>query len=135
LEWAKDCSFAKAKYAVKNFWARLNQCHDPTANEHQVYLSTYNAQDFGFRYLYIVPEKSRNILISKANSQITRLSQFIHCGGSCGYPGGCNNMSPNQENLLIRVNSVPAFLTIKLWKNEPKNSDQSADMEFTIEMI
>ena len=94
----------------------------------------YNARDFGFSYFYIDRARSENIS-SKSAKEPASINQYIHCGGSCGYPGGCNNMSPDQSELKIKVSALPAEAHIKLWKNKPAGKDQAPDMTFVITMI
>ena len=133
LIWNKGNSTATVTYEVTNYWKVGKRYHYQSADTHTFELIAYNARDLGFNYLYIVPDKSKNILSSSGG--LVLLGQYIHCGGSCGYPGGCNNMSPEQRELQIKVDQTPATLYMKLWKNKPSGSEQAADMIFVIEMI
>ncbi|MBU1853273.1 MAG: hypothetical protein KJ957_04450 [Candidatus Omnitrophica bacterium] len=60
---------------------------------------------------------------------------MIHCGGSCGYPGGCNNVSPEALDFRVKVNELPANIHVKLWRNEPENVNQKPDMLFMLDLI
>jgi hypothetical protein len=94
-------------------------------------LVAYNARDLGYNFLYAVPEKSENVSLP---AHPARILQFIHTGGSCGYPGDCNNMSPYQAGLEFHIDSLPALAYIKLWKSRPVDAAAAADMVFVIEM-
>lgn len=135
LIWYKDRSLGKVKYNLSNFWSKQQKYHDPTVSEHKLVLIAYNARDLGFNYLYVDSKKSKNIPSCGTSNQAMLIKYFIHCGGSCGYPGGCNNMSPNDPDFQVKVYSVPALLYIKLWRNKPVDINQMADMVFVIEMI
>lgn len=95
-------------------------------------LMAYNARDFGYGYLQIHTAKSSNI--AKPASNPTAITQYFHCGGSCGMPGGCNNMSPKIPELEdIQITKLPARCAIKLWKQQPSSSTQAADFTFYID--
>ncbi|MDD2689338.1 MAG: hypothetical protein PHT41_04230 [Candidatus Omnitrophica bacterium] len=132
LKWDVVQATATVKYDVSTFWDRARQYHFPEAQDHSLELIGYNAEDFGFKYLYIEAAKSRNVSVA-AGSNVVQLKQFIHCGPSCGYPGGCNNMSPYQPELRITANT-PATLYLKLWRKMPSSYTQQPDMNFIIEM-
>jgi hypothetical protein len=132
LAWNTDRSFAQVTYDVSTFWSQLKQYNYPDPERHKFTLIAYNARDFGFNYLYVVPDSSSNIA-GAARAPVS-IRQLIHCGGSCGYPGGCNNMSPAQQELEIKVSGLPARVYLKLWKQEPSAVTQVADMIFVIDM-
>lgn len=132
LRWDISRAQATVKYDVTTFWNRASQYHFPEAQDHNLELIGYNAEDFGLKYLYVDAAKSSNVS-SAAGGNIVQLKQFIHCGPSCGYPGGCNNMSPYQPELRVQVNT-PGTLHIKLWKKMPSTPSQQPDMTFIIEM-
>jgi hypothetical protein len=96
-------------------------------------LIAYNARDLGYQFLYVVPEQSHNIMTRFASPVAVEIRQFLHCGGSCGYPGGCNNMSPyvsELDNLYLR--GLPARAWILLWKKRPDHVRVPPDMTFII---
>lgn len=131
LLWQLDDTFARVRYDIKSYWRMAKRYYD-NKYLYDFELVAYNARDLGFQYMYIVPEKSKNVTYRSA---LVELKQFIHCGGSCGYPGGCNNHSPHQAELDIKIQGVPASLFIKLWRRKPRSHSQKADMVFVIEMI
>ena len=133
LEW-EGRSKATATFEVGEFWDLQAKYHYDDAGKNEFDLIAYNARDFGFNYLYIGKNESHNAVLND-NKEPIQIRQFIHCGGSCGYPGGCNNMSPYQPELTVSVSSLPATLYIKLWRNKPVTTDSDADMIFIIEII
>ncbi len=98
-------------------------------------LVAYNARDFGFNYIWLEEKESNNIENTAHPTEPTQITQMIHCGGTCHYPGGCNNMSPSIPSIdRIKYNGLPAKAVIKLWREKPSKADQPADMNFTIEL-
>lgn len=92
----------------------------------------YNARDFGYSYVYLDPIRSKNI--AKWRAQPVNITQFLHCGGSCGYPGGCNNMSPHIRELdSNKLLQLPARAYLKLWKLEPESVSDPPDFVFVID--
>lgn len=134
LVWSGADSTVKVTYDVTTYFHNLEKYRYFQAKERNLHLVAYNARDFGLNYLYVVPEKSQNIVSANKKKEAISILQFIHCGGSCGYPGGCNNMSPNQNELNIKVGQVPALACIKLWRNKPSSVDQKPDIFYLIEM-
>jgi hypothetical protein len=83
-------------------------------------LVAYNARDFGYNYIYADMQQCKNIKNQFDERRPVRLTQFIHCGGSCGYPGGCNNMSPYTQAIdRLLFTKLPARVTVYLWKQQP----------------
>ena len=92
-----------------------------------------NAIDFGIPYVYA--EASKNIRFLSGKNMKTapyRFRDFIHVGGSCGYPGGCNNGSPHQAETDFQITGYPAYARFKLWRKKPKSADDPADMMYEI---
>lgn len=95
-------------------------------------LIAYNARDFGYSYIYLDPVRSRGI--AKWRAQPVQITQFLHCGGSCGFPGGCNNMSPHIRELdQNKLMQLPARAFLKLWKLEPESVSDPPDFVFVID--
>ncbi len=134
LIWSGIDSTVKVQYDVSTYFYNLEKYSYFMAKERKLNLIAYNARDFGLNYLYVVPGKSRNIVSTNKTQNAILILHFIHCGGSCGYPGGCNNMSPNQPELYIIINKVPAVACVKLWKENPSSIAQKPDMFYFIEM-
>ncbi len=130
LIWGRDGSFGQIIYNVSQSYqlAVLYRYADPQ----EQYLALINARDFGFNFFTIDASRSRNI--SGAVNKILPIIQYIHTGGSCGYPGGCNNRSPTQPELIFKWNRLPARIYLKLWKGQPQDFSQKADMDFVIDL-
>jgi hypothetical protein len=96
-------------------------------------LIAYNARDLNLAYLYISYPDSQGISHPDAPVRAYANPQFIHQGGSCGYQGGCNNMSPYTPEIdAIRIDSLPAKVTIWLWKSDPGDPHRTPDMTFVL---
>ena len=92
-------------------------------------------EDLNLNYLHVSPKWMVNVFKADLSAEPVRIQHFIHCGGSCRYPGGCNNGSPYQEELDgYRVNALPARLDVLLWHERPNDAGQPADMLFTIQI-
>jgi hypothetical protein len=130
--WHRSHYWAKATYNVSDYIAVAKQYRysDPNA----LYLVAYNARDYGFNYFCIDLDKTVGVDESNFSREPLPLNQFIHCGGSCGYAGGCNNASPTEGHMVINVVSLPAWVYVKLWKAAPVAATQDADMIFIVEL-
>ncbi len=128
LVWNSEASWLQVVYNVSEYFKSY-----PSA-ENKLTLVAYNARDMGYNYLHIVPEQSTNLTFVNTGNPVV-ICQFLHCGTSCGYPGGGNNMSPYQAELEITVQQVPARAYIKLWKNAPASVTQNGDKIIIIEMF
>lgn len=96
-------------------------------------LIAYNARDLGFNYLFLSPEKSKNVVNQYKKREPIEIQQMVHLGESCGYPGGCNNMSPYMPELDHMVlTGLPAHAHVLLWKQKPPSVSSPADMVFDI---
>jgi len=131
LTWSRDGSMGQVTYNITSYYQKALDYSYP--DTHSLYLSDYNARDFGFNYFEIDSAKSKNI--TATFDKIIPIIQFMHTGGSCGYPGGCNNKSPSQVDLEIKWQKLPAKIYLKLWKNSPANATQKSDMDFIIELL
>lgn len=95
-------------------------------------LIAYNARDFNYSHIYLDPQKSFGVKPWATNKSVA-ITQMLHCGGSCGYPGGCNNMSPFIAEMDYNtLSKLPARAYLKLWKEEPSKVEQPADFTFII---
>ena len=97
-------------------------------------LSGINAKDFGYNYVYINNKYNISMVNedNNASQKIHKFLDYIHVGGSCRHPDGCNNISPYQPELEFVITSLPAGLTLKLWKKEPITKEFSADINYKI---
>jgi hypothetical protein len=98
-------------------------------------LISYNARDFGFDYIYVSYADSQNVSKATIPTDAYANLQFIHRGGSCGYLGGRNNMSPVTPDIDdIRLEGLPAKVMVWLWKGKPKSVVQASDMRYAIHL-
>ncbi|CAN5414684.1 hypothetical protein BH11CYA1_BH11CYA1_44400 [soil metagenome] len=94
----------------------------------------YNARDFGYNYLAVSTRYSRNI--NRTSDRPIEITQYIHCGGTCGYNGGCNNMSPYIEGLHgLSLKGLPAQACVYLWRTRPTSVDQTPDFLVQLNFI
>jgi hypothetical protein len=136
LYWDTSGKAARVVYNVASFWSAYTQYYPDRHDEyHQFTLIAYNARDLGCSYISIAADDLKNVDLLVAPGTIHKIKQFIHSGGSCGYPGGCNNMSPFQREMEIVVRQLPARIRLKLWRSIPTASHNAPDMVFTIDMI
>jgi hypothetical protein len=96
-------------------------------------LISYNARDFNLNYIYVSYSDSVNINKSPQPTGAYAIPHYIHQGGSCGYPGGCNNMSPPTPPIdALEITGYPAQVVIWLWRDLPDSPDESPDMVYVI---
>ncbi len=92
-----------------------------------------NAKDFGYNYAYAYNLKNMHMTEkNNLSNKLTSFLDFIHLGGSCKHPQGCNNLSPYQANLDFELDYLPAEMTIKLWKKKPMNNYTKADFYYRL---
>ncbi len=135
LLWCAPEHKAVATYDMSRFLREKEEIFG-NAKGITLFLENYNARDFGFSFAYASPGLSKNVSDAEGGRLLKgpcALSSYIHLGGSCGYPGGCNNASPFQPALYISVDSLPATLYCKLWYKMPKDVSRAADFTYIIE--
>lgn len=101
-------------------------------------LEDLNARDFGYNYAWFDRAHSKNANQKEENYNSKRAyktQDYIHLGGSCGYPGGCNNASPqNLRREGFYTEAWPAEFYFKLWKQEPIQLSDPADLDYRIKI-
>lgn len=135
LSWNAEDSSAHAVYRVWGHYDFTANHHFPPELANELQFVYYNANDLGFNYYWVDPSRSTGVRQEKDAAVPNKMTQMIHCGGSCGYPGGCNNMSPFGREFMYQVPSLPAKVVIKLWKGKPDDVSAPADMTYTIDLI
>ena len=124
LRWRTQDAYAEVTYAASCIAMRQMKKFD---------LVAFNASDFGLKYIFVSYAESKNVTKQNAPTNAYRNPQLIHKGGSCGYPGGCNNMSPTTPAIDgIQLLGLPAFIMVYLWKEQPNSVSQAPDMRFVI---
>jgi len=134
LRWWPRQGKAEVTYDVSAFQSQMRSTYGADINfVNESSLEIINARDLGLQYVYIPPTWTYNIEITNPMRGPIANPQFIHCGGSCGYPGGCNNMSPTCPQLeRFKIKKFPARLILMMWKNAPTTGREPPDMVYTI---
>lgn len=126
-------------YDITNYNTEANNYLVKNANEtfggsNNYTLEGVNARDFGYNYAYAY--SIQNIRFADSgndlSTKVQQLLDFLHTGGSCGYPDGCNNASPTQKFLDFTEIALPAQLKISLWKQMPRDEYAPADLYYII---
>jgi hypothetical protein len=136
LRWWPRTARAAVTYDVSGCLVELNRwtSYPLTVADASLDLIAYNARDMNLNYLYLSLADSDNLSASSPMQSSITIPQFLHAGDSCGYPGGCNNMSPRVAELInLRIERLPARATIWLWHDRPAGVEQPPDMTFTID--
>ncbi|MBN1136593.1 MAG: hypothetical protein JXM73_08400 [Anaerolineae bacterium] len=136
LRWSPQAARATVIYDVSGYLAELNRwtSYPLTVADASLDLIAYNARDMGLSYLYLSPADSDNLSAGSPMESPMAIPHFLHAGGSCGYPGGCNNMSPRAPELVnVRIERLPARAMIWLWRDGPTGVEQPPDMTFVID--
>ena len=99
----------------------------------RINLIAYNARDLNLKYLYVSYDDSLNVTKREMPETALEIPHYIHQGDSCGYPGGCNNMSPASPELDgLQITGFPAQIVIWLWEMEPNSIEQQPDVRYVI---
>ncbi len=134
LKWFAKEAKAEAVYDISRFFRERARTPEIAGYDVQD-LVNYNARDMGYAYIHADFDRSQNVGRvegSRLFDQPIALQNYIHSGGSCGYPGGCNNASPYEPDLRFRIKGTPAVLTCQLWKTKPEDAAQKSDFTFVL---
>jgi hypothetical protein len=135
LRWWPAQSKAEVTYAISSYKSQMCSLFGYTSYDitGDYALELINARDLGLNYVYIPPSWLYNMTAGAPMKGPIAIPHYIHCGGSCGYPGGCNNKSPACSALdSFQITRLPARLTLMFWKKAPTTGREPADMTFTI---
>lgn len=125
-------------YELSRFLEARAPLYDPGTPwlETRVDLDAYNARDMGFAYLHVSLGESENVVLHRDRPAPARIPQYLHRGGSCGYPGGCNNVSPSFPAAGgLKVANLPARIVVRLWRDKPSSAGSPPDMLFWVNLI
>ena len=137
-ETPESISYDKSKNEITVVYEELPYCN--AKGKTWYILKGLNARDLGYKYGYVDMNKTnfKMHFTEKDNisNSIVEFVDFIHTGGSCGVPGGCNNASPDTPPLNFRHLcggkndrlGKNRTIYIKLWKNKPSSPLQEADI-------
>lgn len=95
------------------------------------YADNTNAMDFGYNWAWC--EKNLGAKFISEDNITKRPQQIYGCyrkGYACGVEGGCNNYSPQQNNLYFNLKSPNTYLRFKFWKKKPFSKNQKADIYY-----
>jgi hypothetical protein len=137
LSFWPDKKVAQAVYLVSDFNHQMFVFKDKLTTQTIVpafNLACYNARDFGYNWIWLDEENSSNIEnVNHPPKEPVRIIQMFHCGGTCGFAGGCNNMSPMIPAIdRIKYSRLPAKAAVRLWKEKPSSVDQAPDVSFYV---
>lgn len=132
LRYQPSSKQASVTYSVSGFFRHLKRLGLSGPEDRVLSLQAYNARDFGYHFLSIDAQRSDGVRWRKLDGDIEESIQFIHAGGSCGMPSGCNNASPDQPGMRLSVESLPAHAMFKLWREKPDDARRGADFEFLV---
>lgn len=90
-------------------------------------LRAYNARDFGYNFIYVDANNSRNLAklppnIIAINQQVTTKTR-----GSCA--PSCNDINTPDELVGFKLKGLPAKCSFLLWKKKPDTYLQSPDLK------
>jgi hypothetical protein len=90
LRWSPREARAEVTYDVSQCLARTNPWTTKPLGLAEAYFSliAYNARDMNLNYIYVSYPDSRNVSKLDAPTSTYANPQYLHRGGSCGYPGG-----------------------------------------------
>lgn len=135
LEWQPRAAHMQVSYDVSGCMARLNPytTRPMTIADARFDLTSYNARDMNLNWIWVDYAASLNVGKDQPPAGPYKIEHYLHRGGSCGYEGGCNNMSPPSppiDNLYLTA--LPARLEARLWRDEPESIGATPDMTVTI---
>jgi len=119
-------------YNITNYNEKI--ANTPWASMQDIYhFAAQNARDFGYEYGFVSDYSGIKFTNNpNISTHVYKFLDYIHTGGSCGYDGGCNNGSPTQPNLHFNITSLPANVEFKLYRHNPKSTDDTPDLLFRL---
>ncbi len=135
LRWSPREAYAEVTYPIGQCLARTNRwtARPLTLADAFFSLIAYNARDMNLNYLYVAYQDSLNLSKLDPPTSAYAIPHYLHRGGSCGYPGGCNNMSPDTPEISwIELTRLPARAVIRLWSRNPGAVERAPDMILVI---
>lgn len=138
IRWWPQSATGQVIYDVSAYNEKLFQWRAKLKEPHidpRFGLVAYNARDFGFNFLALDIGNSSHVKNLEKQRKPIQIKQHLHCGKSCGYAGGCNNMSPATKAIEnIKYTRLPARACIHLWKEQPRSMAERPDFTFYIEL-
>lgn len=137
LTWIPEKSYATATYNITKFQkdiAGTGALRNQGEYCNRFSLVAYNARDFGYSYIWLNLGRSINVTNDNHSPEPVFIRQMLHCGGTCRYDGGCNNMSPFTKEIdRLRLSALPARAVVYLWREEPTTLKTKPDFMFVMD--
>jgi hypothetical protein len=133
LRFSLDGTVGWASYDVTSFYREGATLGYQEAIDHSIKACLYNALDLGFPF-FAYDKVASNGVRAKDYS-VLREPEFIHLGGSCGYAGGCNNASPPFAPLTLYIETLPARLVVRFWREAPRAAKDAPDVWFVVDLV
>lgn len=131
IDYDKENNIIVARYNVPKSFTKLTTNVNGKTTGYLLQLSGLNAIDFGYKYVYAFNVENIKMLRDDGIIEnVGMFSDYIHLGQSCKIDGGCNNISPMQEDKMFTISDIPAEIDLKLWKEKPYNEFKKADIYF-----
>jgi hypothetical protein len=94
-------------------------------------LNAYNAEDFGYNYIYVDPSVSSNM--GKLPPEVIKIDQtlMVKHRDTCG--AACNDIDSPELMKGFKVKNVPARCHLLLWRNKPTSHLDPSD--FTVDLL
>ncbi len=137
LTWHPAESHVEVTYRVSTFLQRLNKyLVTPLQESHAFFnLITLNARDWGFTSIAIDYRHTHRISHASPSADPVQIVHYLHAGGSCGFPGGCNNMSPATPQIDdLHVAGLPAEVRLLLWRANSGRVGAAPDLTETLRL-
>lgn len=90
-------------------------------------LRAYNARDFGFNYIYVDPNESKNI--SKLPPEVVAIGQQLTTRTRDTCAPACNDLITPDVLCGFKLKDLPAKCRLLLWKNKPASHLVANDMK------
>lgn len=127
LFYDKDKKLITVYFNITSFYEK-----NPQFIATALFLDETNARDLGYNWIY--GENIKDIRFLKPQNNFSTkpydIKGYYHKGYSCKKQEGCNNYSPYQEQMVIRVKGSGGSMDIKMWKNKPLSSMQKPDITY-----
>ncbi|MFA5161464.1 MAG: hypothetical protein WC421_04380 [Elusimicrobiales bacterium] len=135
LLWHPAQKKAEVTYLVSDFAKFIGKYAKRTFSpgEMALHFRVTNARDWGFEYVYFDMRNSSNLAHPGWKNAAIRTRSYIHTGGTCGYSGGCNNISPLEPELSgVRIAKLPAAARLLFWRAAPLSPASPPDFVFDV---
>jgi len=135
LLWWPGESRAEVSYDVSRYLPAINAWSSRvlTLQDAVFDITAWNARDWNFASIQVIQAESSGIRISEPFDIPIEAREFIHRGGSCGFPGGCNNAIPYVPEFSgMALETLPARLVVHLWYEPGPEAGAVPDFIFSI---